>query len=208
MFISVWGCNLTLAGNMCRSLTHCLVWHWRVLQGQDRQRETRKIGSEWQSSVKRTQRRTPLINQIPGSPCLTSSGQVSPLEPRPSEFWPSSAGHLSSAVSGMQRWQKNRERLLAAISRISSPATESAPSRPPVPTTVSASFGGSDWIQAPTGWMSVPSSYAVGPSGLPRLPFPPGGKLSRCNPSLLFPIVGVCQGSQKSVETSMREIIQ
>ena len=51
---------------------------------------------------------------------------------------------------------------------------------------VPAPIAGSDWICTPTGWTSVPSSYDVGPSGLPRLPFPQlpalhyDGDFSRC----------------------------
>ena len=93
---------------------------------------------------------------------------------------------LWKAKSG-RRMHKNQERLLAAISTISSPTGGSSPpGRPPVPTTNPAPIAGADWIRTPSGWTSVPTSYVNGPSGLPRLPFPQfppllyDGDFSRC----------------------------
>ena len=62
---------------------------------------------------------------------------------------------LWKAKAGRRRW-KNKERLLTAISTISSPANWSAPARPPVPTTVPAPIARSDWIWTPTLWTNFP----------------------------------------------------
>ena len=96
---------------------------------------------------------------------------------------------LWKAKAGRRR-HKNQERLLKAISTISSPGNESpsvpATSRSNVSTTAPAPIAGSDWLRTPTGWTSVPTSYNAGSGGLPRLPypqFPPllyDGNFSRC----------------------------
>ena len=83
---------------------------------------------------------------------------------------------LWRAKAGRRR-RKNQERLLKAISTISSPANEpsasaSAPPKASVSTTAPAPIAGSDWIRTPTGWTSIPSSYGAGSGGVPRLPYP------------------------------------
>ena len=80
---------------------------------------------------------------------------------------------LWKAKAGRRR-RKNQERLLKAISTISSPANESSasPPRAGVSNTAPAPIAGSDWIRTPTGWTRIPSSYGAGSSGVPRLPYP------------------------------------
>ena len=83
---------------------------------------------------------------------------------------------LWKANAGRRR-RKNQERLLKAISTISSPANEpsasaSTPPRADASTTAPAPIAGSDWIRTPTGWTSIPSSYGAGSGGVPRLPYP------------------------------------
>ena len=104
-----------------------------------------------------------------------------------------------------RRQCKNQERLLAAISTISSPANSSAssaPARPPVPFIVPAPITRSDWLALPPGRLAYPHQTLLNPVGFQGSRFPSSHhcftgtspdvatqpaeqRLLRCAPSLL-----------------------
>ena len=104
-------------------------------------RRSLRSSEKWQNCTETIQAKTPLISQIPGSPCSTFSGQALPGELPPSELLHLSAAPSSFVACGRPRQDVNVGRIRSPYSRPLVPLVprlmNPPPPLPPLPGPVS-----------------------------------------------------------------------